>query len=115
MTDIIQIDKISKQAPATGFTLRLDKNGEYTLLRNKVPQVCPWFSDIPMQGNMGRLELVKKPCTSACPMMVIGVMPDNWDNGGRVRFCLECKRTADSEVYFADVEIAEGTKVNLSI
>jgi hypothetical protein len=55
----------------TKYTLNKGQQGEKVLMINGIQSFCPFVDPIPMQGNMGQIQLMRLPCTSACPHAVV--------------------------------------------
>ena len=49
------------------YTLRKGQNKEDVLEINGIDSVCPFVGGIPMQSNMGGLQILRMPCTTQCP------------------------------------------------
>lgn len=50
-------------------SLKRTTDGQYMLLRNGAPAVCPFRAPIPVPGQLGQLHLMQSNCSSSCPLM----------------------------------------------
>ena len=49
------------------YTLNNGQQGEKVLMINGIQSVCPFVDPIPMQGQMGQIQLMRLPCNTSCP------------------------------------------------
>lgn len=49
------------------YTLKKGQNQEDVLKINGIDSVCPFVGAIPLQGNMGGVQVLRMPCTTQCP------------------------------------------------
>lgn len=52
-------------------TRELGTYKEYTLIKNGLPQLCPFKSRIPMPDKLGQIQQLDQNCTDSCPMFRI--------------------------------------------
>lgn len=52
-------------------TTKNGPNGDLTLFFGQTQSICPFVPAIPMQGNMGQVQLVRMPCTDSCPLVEV--------------------------------------------
>lgn len=52
----------------TKYTLKAGQQNEYNLYIDGTQSICPFVQPIPMQGNMGQVQLHRLPCTTVCPL-----------------------------------------------
>lgn len=57
----------------TKYTVKKGQQNDLVLFINDLQSVCPFVQPIPMQGNMGQVQIMRLPCTSVCPMVEIGI------------------------------------------
>lgn len=50
------------------YTLKKGQQNEYNLHVDGTQSICPFVQPIPMQGNMGQVQLHRLPCNSVCPL-----------------------------------------------
>jgi hypothetical protein len=55
----------------TKYTLNKGQQGEKVLMIDGIQSICPFVDPIPMQGQMGQIQLMRLPCSSACPHAVV--------------------------------------------
>ena len=51
----------------TKYTLNKGQQGESVLMINGIQSFCPFVDPIPMQGQVGQIQLMRLPCNTACP------------------------------------------------
>jgi hypothetical protein len=49
------------------YQAKKTQQGDYALFINEMQSICPFVPAIPMQGNMGQVQLHRLPCTDLCP------------------------------------------------
>lgn len=52
----------------TKYTLNKGQQGEDVLMIDGRQSFCPFVDPIPMQGQMGQIQLMRLPCTTNCPL-----------------------------------------------
>ena len=60
----------------TTYSVKKGQQNDLILFINDLQSVCPFVQAIPMQGNMGQVQIMRLPCTSVCPMVELG--KDEW-------------------------------------
>lgn len=60
----------------TTYSVKKGQQNDLILFINNLQSVCPFVQAIPMQGNMGQVQIMRLPCTSVCPMVELG--KDEW-------------------------------------
>lgn len=50
------------------YTIKKGQQNEFNLYVDGTQSICPFVQPIPMQGNMGQVQLHRLPCTSVCPL-----------------------------------------------
>jgi hypothetical protein len=50
------------------YSVKKGQQEEYNLFVDETQSICPFVQPIPMQGNMGQVQLHRLPCTSVCPL-----------------------------------------------
>lgn len=51
----------------TKYTLGVGQAKESVLEINGLQSVCPYVPAIPLQGNVGQIQLMRLPCNTLCP------------------------------------------------
>jgi hypothetical protein len=51
----------------TKYTLNKGQQGEGVLMINGNQSFCPFVDPIPMQGQVGQIQLMRLPCNTSCP------------------------------------------------
>lgn len=51
----------------TTYEAKKNQSGDLILTIDGVQSICPYVNPIPVQGNMGQVQIMRMPCTSACP------------------------------------------------
>jgi hypothetical protein len=51
----------------TKYTLGVGQAKESILEINGLQSVCPFVSAIPVQGQMGQVQIMRLPCSTLCP------------------------------------------------
>lgn len=49
------------------YTTQTGQGGEKNLFIDGNQSVCPFVPAIPIQGNMGQVQLMRIPCSTLCP------------------------------------------------
>lgn len=55
----------------TKYTLNNGQQGEKVLMIDGRQSFCPFVDPIPMQGQMGQVQLMRLPCNTSCPHAII--------------------------------------------
>jgi hypothetical protein len=79
------------------YTIKKGVQNEFNLHVDGTQSICPFVQPIPMQGNMGQVQLHRLPCTSVCPLASYNGI-DMWTTycGGKERsFKVEEELTSD--------------------
>jgi len=59
------------------YTTKKGQMGDTILEINGIQSVCPFTQPLMAQGNMGQVQILRMPCTSACPLSIVG--EDIWE------------------------------------
>lgn len=51
----------------TKYTLHKGQQGEKVLMINGIQSFCPFVDPIPVQSQMGQMQIMRLPCNTACP------------------------------------------------
>ena len=80
------------------YTIKKGQQNEYNLHIDDIQSICPFVQPIPMQGNMGQVQLHRLPCTTSCPLVDFNGL-DVWKMycGGQER-CISVKEELSSNV-----------------
>jgi hypothetical protein len=49
------------------YTTKKGQQGEQVLQIDGIDSICPFVSGIPLQNNMGGLQVLRMPCSTQCP------------------------------------------------
>ena len=50
------------------YEVRKGQQGDSILFIDGMQSACPYVQPIPMQGNMGQIQIMRLPCTNICPL-----------------------------------------------
>jgi hypothetical protein len=50
------------------YEVKKGQQGDSILFIDGMQSACPFVQPIPMQGNMGQIQIMRLPCTSICPL-----------------------------------------------
>lgn len=50
------------------YSIKKGQQNEFNLFVDGTQSICPYVQPIPMQGNMGQVQLHRLPCTNVCPL-----------------------------------------------
>jgi hypothetical protein len=50
------------------YEVKKGQQGDSILFIDGMQSACPYVQPIPMQGNMGQIQIMRLPCTSICPL-----------------------------------------------
>ncbi len=53
------------------YTTKKGQQGDIVLEVNGMQSICPFVQALPMQGNMGQIQIMRLPCTNVCPHATI--------------------------------------------
>ena len=54
------------------YTTKKGQQGDTILEVNGMQSICPFVQAIPMQGNVGQIQIMRLPCTNTCPHVEMG-------------------------------------------
>lgn len=49
------------------YTTKKGQQGDMVLEINGMQSICPFVQAIQVQGSMGQIQIMRLPCTNACP------------------------------------------------
>jgi hypothetical protein len=52
------------------YEVKKGQQGDSILFIDGMQSACPYVQPIPMQGNMGQIQIMRLPCTNICPLAV---------------------------------------------
>jgi len=50
------------------YSVSTGQQGEKILMIDGQQSVCPFVNAIPIQGNVGQLQIMRVPCSTLCPL-----------------------------------------------
>jgi hypothetical protein len=50
------------------YEVKKGQQGDSILFIDGMQSACPFVQPIPMQGNMGQIQIMRLPCTNICPL-----------------------------------------------
>jgi len=50
------------------YEVKKGQQGDSILFIDGMQSACPLVQPIPMQGNMGQVQIMRLPCTNICPL-----------------------------------------------
>lgn len=53
------------------YKVKKGQMGDSVLEINGIQSVCPFTQPLMAQGNMGQVQILRMPCTSACPLALV--------------------------------------------
>lgn len=70
------------------YTLRKGQQGEDVLVINGIDSVCPFVSGIPINSEQHGFQVLRVPCTSQCPHVIVSINKDS-----DVQYSISCTST----------------------
>lgn len=51
------------------YQVKKGQQGDSILFIDGMQSACPFVQPIPMQGNVGQIQIMRLPCTNICPLV----------------------------------------------